>query len=100
MGLQPIPDRGFDIGALKFREAEFEVTIDGLFVTVDRCCFGTYFLISRVAHPLSVAPKAPAFDHKLNEVARKLQRRCPDLFDGNHLMGRVLKKSKGIPDIY
>ena len=93
VGLQPIPDRGFDnVGALKFREAEFEALIEKLFFTIERRNFGTYFLISRVAHPLFVAPEAPEFAHKLNFVARQLQSRCPDLFNGGHLIGRVLKK--------
>ena len=93
LGLQPIPDRGFDnVGALKFREADFDSMIDGLFATVDKRSFGTYFLISRVVHPLLVAPNTPAFDHKINAIARNIESRCPDVFNGGHLLARVLRK--------
>jgi ubiquinone/menaquinone biosynthesis C-methylase UbiE len=94
LGLEAIPDREDyqNAGSLKFNEGEFEAMIEGLFTTRASRNFGTYFLISRVIHPLYVSPDAPTFDHKLNEIARAVQSRRPDLFDGGHLMGRVLEK--------
>ncbi len=92
LGLEAIPDREEyqNVGSLKFDEDAFETMIDGLFKTLATRNFGSYFLISRVVHPLLVAPNAPTFDHKINEIARHLQSCRPDLFDGSHLMGRVL----------
>jgi hypothetical protein len=34
--------------------------------------FGTYDLVSRVVHPLLVAPDEPRYDARINEVAAKV----------------------------
>jgi SAM-dependent methyltransferase len=95
LGLGAIPDREDyqNAGSLKFDEGEFAAMIKGLFCTRASRNFGTYFLISRVVHPLYVSPEPPAFDHRLNEIARAVESRRPDLFDGSHLMGQVLEKT-------
>ena len=36
--------------------------------------FGEYYFLSRVVHPLLVAPAEPAFAGRLNEIARELWR--------------------------
>ena len=57
--------------------------------------FSTFFLITRVLHPLLVAPKAPSFDAPINDLARKLQMPTPMLpgFGSNVLW--VLEKRAG-----
>ncbi len=42
---------------------------------------GTYYLISRVVHPLMVLPEEPKFEAKINEVARKIAFDIPSFED-------------------
>jgi 2-polyprenyl-3-methyl-5-hydroxy-6-metoxy-1,4-benzoquinol methylase len=94
LGLVEIPDRGHgNVGSLKFEEDQFEKMISGKFETLVTTNFGTYFLISRIVHPMLVAPASPSFEHTINKVARSVETVLPDLFGGGHLMGRVLKKT-------
>lgn len=56
--------------------------------------FGMYYFLTRVVQPLLVAPDKPRYDHKLNEVARKIARLIPD-FDGlGHLVAFVFSKRR------
>ncbi len=54
--------------------------------------FGMYGFLSKVVHPLLVAPAEPSFDAPINEVAARLAREIPD-FDGcSHQVLFVLRK--------
>jgi len=94
MGLKPIPDKAKDnVNSLKFVEFELEEVLRYLpFRTVKKQYFGMYYLISRVVHPLLVAPNEPKFDAKINEVARKMAQVAPDYKRLGHIVGYVLKK--------
>ena len=94
VGLKPIPDRDEDnIQSLKFVEYELEEVLRYLpFYTVKKQYFGMYYFISRVIHPLLMAPEEPKFDAKINEVARKIALVEPDYKRIGHIVGYVLQK--------
>jgi len=93
VGLEPIPDRKkTNIMSLKLDEEEIEGFLSPYFNTVKKQYFGMYYLISRVIHPLLVAPDSPKFDSRINEVARKLASHIPDYQKLGHVRGLVLKK--------
>jgi len=93
VGLQPIPDRKkTNIMSLKLDEKEVEEFLSSYFKTVKKQYFGMYYLISRIVHPLLVAPDFPKFDSRINEVARKIASLIPDYDRLGHVRGLVLKK--------
>jgi SAM-dependent methyltransferase len=79
-GLAIIPETSADnLSSNRFVDEEIET-----FVTEElglRLCAkegaSEYFLISRVLHPLLVAPTKPRFDSKINELARRIQFALP-----------------------
>ena len=76
LGLDVIPDTSADnISAIRISDADFErfIAAETRFQLVDKLGFSVFFLISRVLHPLMVAPVKPRFDSKYNEYARLIQ---------------------------
>lgn len=73
-------------------EPVFLDALSGTFEHVETVRFGMYGFLSKVLHPLLVAPDEPAFDAPLNEVAARIARQIPD-FDGcSHQVLFVLRK--------
>jgi SAM-dependent methyltransferase len=69
VGLKPMPDVWHNVDfererTLSFLERDFTLERD--------MGFGTYDLISRVVHPLLVAPEAPKYQSPINEVAARV----------------------------
>ena len=58
-------------------EVWLKKAVKGKFVLSQTVCFGTYFFISRIIHPLLVKPKEPKFNAKINEVALAIARKSP-----------------------
>jgi len=54
--------------------------------------FGMYYFISRVLHPMLVAPNKPKFNAKINKIAFEVARQIPDWNGIGHLTAFVLKK--------
>ncbi len=52
-------------------------TIKGKFKLEETVCFGTYFFISRIVHPLLIKPREPKFDAKINAVASAIAQKFP-----------------------
>ncbi len=77
----------------KFDEDELLDNIHGLFSKVEKTeRFGMYYLISRVIHPLLVAPEAPKYDARINAVAREVCLQIPD-YDGlGHIALWIVRK--------
>lgn len=74
VGLKAIPNRSEDnLSAIKFRESDLEATLAPLFRVRDKRRWGAYYLISRVVHPLLVAPEEPRYAAPINAVARAVQ---------------------------
>ena len=79
-GLSKIPETSVDnLSSNRFVDDEIET-----FVAKDmglRLCakegVSEYFLISRVLHPILVAPMKPRFDARINELARRIQSALP-----------------------
>jgi ubiquinone/menaquinone biosynthesis C-methylase UbiE len=57
-----------------FSQAELEQRLSQRVEIVERVDFGEYYLLSRIAHPLLVAPEEPRFGGRLNEVASQIWR--------------------------
>jgi ubiquinone/menaquinone biosynthesis C-methylase UbiE len=92
-GLAPIASDGRDrLLTLKFDEPQLISYGVGLFdlVTIHR--FGMYYFLSRVLHPLLVAPEAPRYDARINDVAREIARIFPNFQDLGHLVAFIWKK--------
>lgn len=59
-------------------EAVFLAYLSTLFEQVADCRFGMYHFLSKIVHPLLVYPKEPAFDARMNEVAKQVARKFPE----------------------
>ncbi len=64
---------------LPIDEVWLNKAIKGKFKLEDTICFGTYFFISRIIHPLLVKPQEPKFDAKINAVALTIAQKIPAL---------------------
>lgn len=58
---------------LKFDEEELLPFLERFFNIVDFTRFGTYFFLTRLVHPMMVAPAEPRYSARINTVARDLQ---------------------------
>jgi len=96
LGLEPIPSLAPDnASSLKFHEKEINEFLEKMFEIQIVRYFGTYYLISRVVHPLLVAPEPPRFDATINTIARKVAEVIPDIANLGHVMGyRLVARKK------
>jgi len=97
VGLDPIPSVAPDnASSLKFHEKEISEFLEQMFEIETTQYFGTYYLISRVVHPLLVQPEPPRFDAKINTIARKVAEVIPDTANLGHVMGyKLIARKKG-----
>jgi ubiquinone/menaquinone biosynthesis C-methylase UbiE len=90
-----LPDISADtrpMATLKLDEPSLLEAIAPLYDLVEIKRFGMYYFISRVIHPLLVAPDLPRFDARINRIAFEIARQIPD-YDGlGHLVGFILRK--------
>lgn len=92
-GLTVIPADGADrLMTLKFHEEDLLAFCETIFHLEEHRGFGTYYFLGRVVHPLLVAPDPPSYGHPVNEVARVLGEKFPNLVDCGHLQAFALKK--------
>ena len=79
VGLDVVPETSPDnLSAIRFDEAVIEAFARRVgFRLVDKLGFSVYFAISRVLHPLLVAPQKPSFDARINTLARSVQAALP-----------------------
>lgn len=54
--------------------------------------FGMYYFLTRVLHPLLVAPESPKYDAKINSIALEIARKIPDFMALGHLTAFILRK--------
>jgi SAM-dependent methyltransferase len=95
VGLPPIPEASPDYNwfSNKFDEEEMLAVASTLFAKVQSIQrFGTYYFISRVIHPLLVAPAEPQYDAKINAVARQICGHIPNFGDLGHVALFILKR--------
>jgi ubiquinone/menaquinone biosynthesis C-methylase UbiE len=95
VGLEPIPTADSEsFSSLKLEEGALAAWLEPLFEIADVRFFGTYYLISRVVHPLLVHPDQPRFDAPINAIARKVAEVIPDVGRLGHVTGYVLVARK------
>lgn len=92
-GLEPIAAGGRDrLFTLKFHEQQLLDFCRSLYNCERIQRFGMYYFLTRVVHPLLVAPELPGYNHKINEIAREIARVIPDFEGLGHLVAFVLTK--------
>jgi len=95
-GLPAIPGSGRNrLCTLKFNEAELLQFTADLYDVERVQRFGMYYFLTRVVHPLLVAPEPPRYDAKINEIAREIARKVPDFMGLGHLVAFVFRKRGG-----
>jgi ubiquinone/menaquinone biosynthesis C-methylase UbiE len=94
-GLGPIDASGRDrLCTLKFKEQEL-LRFSADYFSLERVQrFGMYYFLSRIVHPLLIAPDSPRYDARINEVAREIARKIPDFMGIGHLVAFVFRKLK------
>jgi len=75
-----------------FVEAELLPFLDQFFEIEERRHFGVYDFVSRVVHPMVVAPAPPEYDSRFNEVAARLARERQAFEDLSRVLFLVLKR--------
>lgn len=92
-GLSPIDGRGLNrLITLKFDEPALLEYGKSFMDHVATHRFGMYYFISRVIHPLLVAPEQPRYDAKINEIARMVAEEIPDYEGMGHMAAFVWRK--------
>jgi ubiquinone/menaquinone biosynthesis C-methylase UbiE len=75
-----------------FKEAETLSYMEQWFVLEERKSFGIYDFLSRVVHPLLVAPKEPGYEDPINEIAARLSVETEGLGSISRVLFLVLRK--------
>jgi ubiquinone/menaquinone biosynthesis C-methylase UbiE len=78
---------------LKFNEKALLDFAEGYYRLERVQRFGMYYFLTRVVHPLLVAPEAPRYDAPINAVAREIARKIPDLMGLGHLVAFMFRKA-------
>ena len=92
-GLEPIDASGKDrLITLKFDEPSLMEYGQELMEHVAIHRFGMYYFISRIVHPLLVAPEAPRYDARINAIARIIAEQVPDYEGLGHLAAFIWRK--------
>ena len=68
-GLEPMPKVWHNVD---FVEHELQAFLKPLFTVIERRHFGVYDFVARVVHPLLVAPDAPQYEARINEIGARL----------------------------
>lgn len=77
---------------LDFDEPSTLKYLDKFFIVEEKLHFGVYDFVARVAHPLIVAPKAPEYDSRINEVAAQLALHSQEFGSISRVLFLVLTK--------
>lgn len=92
-GLEEIPiDTSSGLDTLKFDEKKLLPFLGKNWKIIEIKHFGMYYFISRVIHPLLVAPQKPKFNAKINKIAFEIAKQIPDWNGIGHLTAFILEK--------
>jgi len=69
MGLSDMPKVWHNVD---FEESQLMPFLDGYFTVAARRHFGVYDFVSRIVHPMAVAPESPVYDSAINRTAAQL----------------------------
>jgi len=89
VGLQAMPPVWHNID---FDESLLLEYLGQSFDLEQRLHFGVYDFISRLVHPLIVAPELPKYDSRINEVAARLSLHSQEFTDISRVLFLVLRK--------
>lgn len=78
-----------------FDEEETLAYLGRWFIVEHRLHLGVYDFVSRVVHPLVVAPEMPRYDARINEVAAKLACHLQEFGEISRVLFLVLRKKEG-----
>lgn len=94
-GLEEISaDTSRRLCTLKFKENDLLAFCKPFFIIENIQRFGMYYFLTRVVHPLLVAPGEPRYDHRINEIALQIARIYPDFEGLGHLVAFILIKRR------
>lgn len=94
-GLEAIDASGRDrLYTLKFWERELLDFVKPYYIHERTQRFGMYYFLTRIVQPLLMAPDAPRYDHKLNDVAKRIAAHYPDFESMGHLVAFVFSKRR------
>ncbi len=81
LGLPKISATSKDnVSSIRIKESELEAFAEQLgFKLLHKLGYSLYFIMTRVLHPLLVAPESPRFDAPLNDIAGRIQKSTPFL---------------------
>ena len=68
-GLEPMPKVWHNVD---FVEEQLRAFLEPLFIIRERRHFGVYDFVARIVHPLLVAPDAPQYEARINEIGARL----------------------------
>lgn len=86
------PDGRDRLHTLKFHESELRTFCKPHFEIMREQRFGMYYFLTRIVHPMLVAPDSPRYDNKINEIAKVIARQFPGFENIGHLVGFILRK--------
>ncbi len=89
LGLEPMPTVWHNIDFRKTATLEF---LQRFFTVREELHFGVYDFVSRLLHPLFIAPDEPAYQSKLNEIAARLSLEFQQFGDLSRVLFLVLEK--------
>jgi len=89
VGLDPMPIVWHNCD---FYEEELLSFLEKYFIIEKKIHFGVYDFLSRIFHPLLVAPDEPKYDSKINEIAAALTLHRQDFSEISRTIFLVLKK--------
>jgi ubiquinone/menaquinone biosynthesis C-methylase UbiE len=94
-GLEAIDASGKErLFTLKFWEKDLLDFVRPYYVHERTRRFGMYYFLTRIVQPLLVAPEAPRYDHKLNDIAKRIATHYPDFEGMGHLVAFVFSKRR------
>jgi ubiquinone/menaquinone biosynthesis C-methylase UbiE len=88
------PDGRDRLFTLKFHEQELLEFTKPFYCLERTKRFGMYYFLTRIVQPLLVAPEKPSYDHKLNEIARRIAQIFPDFEGVGHLVTFIFTKRR------
>lgn len=93
VGLEKMPEVWHNID---FDEEETIQYLKKYYVIEERLYFGLYDFLSRVVHPLTVAPEQPKYKSKNNEIAAKLNIAMEGFENISRIIFLILRKKDGV----
>jgi SAM-dependent methyltransferase len=88
-GLESMPKVWHNVD---FVEQELRAFLEPLFTVRERRHFGVYDFVARIVHPLLVAPEAPQYEARINEVGARLALNSQEYGEISRVLFLVLER--------